>query len=87
MDKEKLREVANFFIDEREEEGLKSLYELTNESLVKILIDWKKNYKEINDTRTNQYVMYLDILHYIFEKYNLFKYLGEMKEYEQYFKL
>lgn len=64
--------VVKLFMDESDLRALKLLYKLTKDPLVKILINWYKDYEIIEDAgETNEYYMYDDIIQYIFKKYKL----------------
>lgn len=66
-----MEEVAKLFMEENDIKALKKLYELTQDKIIQILINWKEDYEEIEYTDTNEFMMYDDIINYIFEKYNL----------------
>ena len=64
--------VVKLFMDESDLRALKLLYKLTKDPLVKILINWYKDYEIIEYAgETNEYYMYDDIIQYIFKKYKL----------------
>lgn len=64
--------VVKLFMEESDLRALKLLYKLTKDDLVKILINWYKDYEIIEDAgETNEYYMYDDIIQYIFKKYKL----------------
>ena len=64
--------VVKLFMEESDLKALKLLYKLTKDDLVKILINWYKDYEIIEDAgETNEYYMYDDIIQYIFKKYKL----------------
>ena len=64
--------VVKLFMDESDLRALNLLYKLTKDPLVKILINWYKDYEIIEDAgETNEYYMYDDIIQYIFKKYKL----------------
>lgn len=64
--------VVKLFMEESDLRALKLLYKLTKDALVKILINWYKDYEIIEDAgETNEYYMYDDIIQYIFKKYKL----------------
>lgn len=44
MNKEGLLKVVDLFMNDGDDEALNNLYELTNDKLVKILIDWRNEY-------------------------------------------
>lgn len=66
-----MEEVAKLFMEENDIKALKKLYELTQDKIIQILINWKENYEEMEYTDTNEFMLYDDIINYIFEKYNL----------------
>lgn len=66
-----MEEVSRLFMEENDIKALKKLYELTQDKVVKILINWKENYEELEYTDTNEFMLYDDMINYIFEKYNL----------------
>lgn len=66
-----MEEVAKLFMEENDIKALKKLYELTQDKIIQILINWKEDYEEMEYTDTNEFMMYDDIINYIFEKYNL----------------
>lgn len=67
-----LVDIVNLFMKENDEQALNKLYELTNDELVKILIDWNKEYEEfIGEPGTYAGDMYADIMSYIWDKYKL----------------
>lgn len=66
-----MEEVTRLFMEENDIKALKKLYELTQDKIIQILINWKENYEEMEYTDTNEFMLYDDIINYIFEKYNL----------------
>ena len=66
-----MEEVAKLFMEENDIKALKKLYEVTQDKIIQILINWKENYEEMEYTDTNEFMLYDDIINYIFEKYNL----------------
>ena len=66
-----MEEVAKLFMEENDIKALKKLYELTQDKIIQILINWKEDYEEMEYTDTKEIMMYDDIINYIFEKYNL----------------
>ena len=59
-------------MEENDEEALKKLYEITNDELVKILIEWHQEYNEfIGEPNTYAGSMYSDIMSCIWDKYKL----------------
>lgn len=67
-----LVDIVNLFMEENDEQALNKLFELTNDELVKILIDWHKEYEEfIGEPGTYAGDMYADIMSYVWDKYKL----------------
>ena len=64
-------EVSNLFMEENDIEGLELLYEITNDEIVKILLDWKQNIIELDSCHTTEFSMYEDVISYVFNKYDL----------------
>ena len=42
-----MEEVTRLFMEENDIKALKKLYELTQDKIIQILINWKENYEEI----------------------------------------
>ena len=51
---ENLDEVVNLFMQENDKKALKKLYKITNDLIVKILLDWREEY-EIELQNPNSY--------------------------------
>lgn len=68
--KNDMSEVVNLFMNNSDLEALNLLYNITKDSLVKILIDWCNNYS-VQELYTDVNSMYTDMIDYIFSKYNL----------------
>ena len=69
---ENLDEVVNLFMQENDKKALKKLYKITNDSIVKILLDWKEEYEiELQNPNSYQSYMYEDIMSYVWDKYKL----------------
>lgn len=69
---EMLEDIVSLFMEENDRQALEKLYEITNDKLVKILIDWNTEYEEfIGEPYTYAGDMYEDIMSYIWDKYNL----------------
>lgn len=67
-----LKEVVDLFMQDSDEKALKELYKITNDDIVKILIDWKKEYSiELQLSNTHLSNMYEDVMSYVWEKYKL----------------
>ena len=66
------KKVVDLFMQENDEKALKELYKLTNDKIVKILLDWNKEYEvELTDPYTYSSSMYDDIMSYVWDKYKL----------------
>lgn len=67
-----LENIIDLFMEENDKQALNKLYELTNDKLVKLLIDWNVEYEEfIGETGTYAGDMYEDVMNYVWDKYNL----------------
>ncbi|MDO5555119.1 MAG: hypothetical protein Q4G09_00250 [Clostridia bacterium] len=67
-----LLEVIKLFMRENDQKALEKLYEITNDKIVKILLDWREEYENIiGEVNTYSNNMYEDIISYVWEKYNL----------------
>lgn len=67
-----LVDIVNLFMNENDRQALEKLYEITNDKIVKILIDWNKEYEEfIGEPGTYAGDMYEDVMNYIWDKYKL----------------
>ena len=67
-----LKKVVDLFNQENDEKALSELYEITNDKIVKILLDWKKEYEvELEDPYTYSSSMYVDVMDYVWDKYKL----------------
>lgn len=68
----KLEKVVDLFMEENDKQALEELYKITNDKLIKILIDWNKEYEvELQDVYTYPSSMYEDIMNYVWDKYKL----------------
>ena len=65
-----MEEVTRLFMEENDIKALKKLYELTQDKIIQILINWKEHYEEMEYTPTNEFLLHDDIINYIFEKYH-----------------
>ena len=64
--------VAQLFMEDNDEKALQLLYEITKDNLCNILINWKKEYNEyFQDSSTNEFYMYEDLISYLWDKYNI----------------
>lgn len=71
---EDLKKVLELFMGKKDLKALELLYKITNDELIKILINWYKEFEEIeNEEETNEYFMYDDLIQYVFKKYKLEK--------------
>lgn len=69
---ETMKQVSKLFMEESDRQALELLYEITNDKLVKIALDWNKSYEtELNEVNTNEFYMYDDIISYIWDKYKI----------------
>ena len=69
---ENLDEVVNLFMQENDKKALKKLYKITNDLIVKILLDWREEYEiELQNPNSYQSYMYDDIMSYVWDKYKL----------------
>ena len=69
-----LNKVVDLFMQESDEKALKELYKITNDEIVKILLDWKKEYEvELQSPSTYSSSMYADVMSYVWNKYKLNK--------------
>ena len=67
-----LNKVVDLFMQENDEKALKELYKITNDEIVKILLDWKKEYEvELQSPDTYSSSMYEDVMSYVWNKYKL----------------
>lgn len=67
-----LNKVVDLFMQENDEKALKELYKITNDGIVKILLDWKEEYEvELESADTYVSSMYADVISYIWSKYKL----------------
>ena len=65
-----LNKVVDLFMQESDEKALKELYKITNDEIVKILLDWKKEYEvELPSPSTYSSSMYADVMSYVWNKY------------------
>ena len=72
MNKKKRKKIIDLFMKEDDEEALKKLYDFTNDSLILVLLEWKKLYVlELDEVYSPQFEMYQDMIEYVFNKYKL----------------
>lgn len=66
------KKVKDLFMEENDTKALKELYKITNDKIVKILLDWKEEYElELQESQTYCSSMYEDIMEYVWDKYKL----------------
>lgn len=66
------KKVVDLFMEDEDKKALNELYKITNDEIVKILLDWKKEYEvELEDPNTYSSSMYEDIMGYVWDKYKL----------------
>lgn len=61
--------VNDLFMEENDIDALELLYELTHDTIVKMALDWKKEYETIGCTYSDANYMYNDIISYLYDKY------------------
>lgn len=72
QDNSKMIEIVDIFMNENDKIGLEELYKVTEDKLVKILLNWKDEYEGfVDDYNTYVGSMYNDIMDYVWEKYKL----------------
>lgn len=72
MNKNKRKKIIDLFMQEDDEKALKKLYDFTNDSLILVLLKWKKLYVlELDEVYSPQFEMYEDMIEYVFNKYKL----------------
>ena len=72
MNKNKRKKIIDLFMQEDDEGALKKLYDFTNDSLILVLLKWKKLYVlELDEVYSPQFEMYEDMIEYVFNKYKL----------------
>lgn len=81
---QELVEIVEIFMEENDGKALKKLYELTNDQLVKILIDWREEYSDmIDENFTYPSSMYNDVMRYVWNKYHLSEITKQEEQEEQ----
>lgn len=66
------KKVVDLFMEENDTKALQELYKITNDKIVKILLDWKKEYEvELQEPDTYSSSMYSDVMSYVWDKYKL----------------
>lgn len=83
-DKSEMLEVNRLFMEENDMEALKKLYEITEDYIVHLLINWREEYETLVDDYMN-YVgsMYNDVMEYVWDKYQLSTVQEQEDEIEQ----
>lgn len=72
-----MREIARIFMEEQDKKALEMLYNLTRDEIVEIALSWCDEYKEqLDNVYSNELSMYNEIIEYIWEKYEIGKYVG-----------
>lgn len=67
-----MEEVNRLFMEENDEKALTLLYELTKDEVVKVALNWCKEYElELDNTYSNELYMYNDIIGALYKKYNI----------------
>lgn len=71
-EKNKFEKVVELFSNDGDEKALALLYKITKDQLVKIALEWRKEYElSIECGQTDAEYMYCDIINYLYDKYNL----------------
>ena len=69
-----MEEVNRLFMEENDEKALTLLYELTKDEVVKVALNWCKEYElELDNVYSNELYMYNDIISALYKKYNIGK--------------
>lgn len=69
-----MKEVNRLFMAENDEKALTLLYELTKDEIVKVALNWCKEYEmELDNIYGNELCMYNDLIGALYEKYNIDK--------------
>ena len=72
-----MKEIARIFMEEQDKKALEMLYNLTRDDIVEIALNWCDEYKEqLDNVYSNEFSMYNEIIEYIWQKYEIGKYLG-----------
>lgn len=67
-----MKEVNRLFMEENDEKALTLLYELTKDEVVKVALNWCKEYElELDNAYSNELYMYNDIISALYKKYNI----------------
>lgn len=67
-----MEEVNRLFMEENDEKALTLLYELTKDEVVKVALNWYKEYElELDNVYSNELYMYNDIISALYKKYNI----------------
>ena len=64
------KEIIRLFDDGKHEEALKKFKEKSRDPIIDILLNWYQIYREeLNDEKSNEYMMYLNIFRYLILKH------------------
>lgn len=67
-----MEEVNRLFMEENDKKALTLLYELTKDEVVKVALNWCKEYElELDNVYSNELYMYNDIIGALYKKYNI----------------
>lgn len=67
-----MKEVNRLFMEENDKKALTLLYELTKDEVVKVALNWCKEYElELDNVYSNELYMYNDIISALYKKYNI----------------
>lgn len=67
-----MKEVNRLFMEENDEKALTLLYELTKDEIVKVALNWCKEYEiELDNIYSNELCMYNDLIGALYKKYNI----------------
>ena len=67
-----MEEVNRLFMEENDEKALTLLYELTKDEVVKVALNWCKEYEmELDNIYGNELCMYNDLIGALYKKYNI----------------
>lgn len=64
-----MEKVNELFMQENDTKALELLYEITNDTIVKIALNWKKEIETIDILNSDSNCMYNDIISYLYDKY------------------
>lgn len=67
-----MKEVNRLFMEENDKKALTLLYELTKDEVVKVALNWYKEYElKLDNAYSNELYMYNDIISALYKKYNI----------------